>query len=164
MIIAVVITAIVFGGGVYLWQNTTITEQQDELDAKSETITNKDLQISEKEKIITNRDLQISDLEDEKIEIEKLACKGLWVDNECQLNACVDSDADEQQDGIYVKGSVTTTDGNGVSTTVSDDCSGSGTQVNERWCYESPAGSGNMVGGQKVHNCPNGCEEGACIL
>jgi len=43
-----------------------------------------------------------------------------------------------------------------------DECNGSSTQVNEMWCYESPAGSGNFVPGRTVYDCPYGCLDGAC--
>jgi hypothetical protein len=90
-------------------------------------------------------------------------CKGAWVDGECILNTCIDSDASEDPEDIYIAGSVTTTNHQGVATTRYDTCTGSKRQVNELWCYESPQGSGNFVMGRLVHDCPYGCDQGACV-
>ena len=56
------------------------------------------------------------------------------------------------------------TDGNGVGTTVYDECSGSKLQVNEMWCSESTNGSGNYVQGRTVYNCPKDCLDGEHVL
>jgi len=79
------------------------------------------------------------------------------------MKTCVDSDVNEKPDDIYIKGSVTYTDENGISTTIYDECTGSKIQVNEMWCYESPQGSTNYVQGRMIYNCPKGCLDGACI-
>ena len=90
-------------------------------------------------------------------------CKGTWNNGSCTPNTCLDSDASQKPNDIYIKGNVVYTNDNGVSTTTTDQCSGSGEQVNEMWCYESPAGSGNSVPGNQVSNYPKGCLDGACV-
>ena len=75
---------------------------------------------------------------------------------------CLDSDASEKPDDIYIKGEVVYLDQSGEERTLPDECTGSKTQVNEMWCYESPAGSGQWVPGRMVYDCPLGCFDGAC--
>lgn len=75
---------------------------------------------------------------------------------------CMDTDAHEKPDDIYIKGRVIFLDESGNEATMYDACNGSKTQVNEMWCYESPEGSGDFVPGRMVYNCPNGCFDGAC--
>lgn len=76
---------------------------------------------------------------------------------------CIDSDVNEKSNDIYTKGTITLTDKDGEETVRYDECTGSKTQVNEMWCYESPKESGNYVGGRMVHDCPLGCLDGACV-
>ena len=101
----------------------------------------------------------IQQLEEEntalKTEIEEL--------KKVEKLSCVDSDVNDKPDDILIKGSVTYIDKSGKEVEVFDECSGSKLQVNEMWCYESPAGSGNFVSGKMVYDCPEGCLDGACI-
>ncbi len=83
----------------------------------------------------------------------------------CEDGACVSQTnqatcSDSDSDDIYSKGYVMGVDSSGNKYTKWDECSGSGLQVNERWCYQ--LGNG-MVDGQMVYNCPNGCKDGVCI-
>jgi hypothetical protein len=71
---------------------------------------------------------------------------------------CTDSDPNND---VYTKGSVTTSLGG--QKTVYDYCSGTGKQISEMWCYESPKGSGNYVNGNMMKDCPNGCYDGRCL-
>lgn len=114
------------------------------------------------EKEISSLKQQLEELKISKEEIEKKNCKGLWKNGVCLLKTCIDSDADEKPNDIYIKGSVTYTDEDGVERVVYDECSGDNKQVNEMWCYESPAGSGNYVPGRQVFYCKKGCLDGAC--
>ncbi len=84
------------------------------------------------------------------------------MNGKCIVKTCVDSDVNDKPNDVYIKGSVTYTNEAGISTKVYDECTGSAEQVNEMWCYESPAGSGNYVQGTQVNNCENGCLDGAC--
>ncbi|MBN1168994.1 hypothetical protein JXA63_03840 [Candidatus Woesebacteria bacterium] len=76
---------------------------------------------------------------------------------------CVDSDAEEAPNDIFIKGNVTYTNEVGTQSVLYDECNGSNTQVNEKWCYESPEGSGSYVPGTLVYDCEHGCNDGACI-
>jgi hypothetical protein len=138
--------ALLTGTVVYFWQqlqvNTMRTQFQSELNGLKQKITT---------------------VEKEKKEIEQITCKGVWKNGICIQSSCIDSDVNEKPNDKYIKGSVTYTDENGVSTTVYDECSGSKRQVNEMWCYESPSGSGNYVPGKMLYNCINGCLDGSCI-
>ncbi|MBP9781497.1 hypothetical protein KBC89_02475 [Candidatus Woesebacteria bacterium] len=167
LFVMVLLTAILVGGGVFFWQqssNQQILEQLKNENAESARI----LQEMKGENAVL--ETKVEDLERvasvataEKEEVEKKTCKGLWKNGICVTSACVDSDVNEKPDDIKIKGTVTYTDENGVATTVSDECTGSKLQVNEMWCYESPAGSGNYVQGKMIYDCPNGCLNGACI-
>ena len=83
---------------------------------------------------------------------------------------CKDTDDILKPNDIYATGSVTYTyfvngkdDKEGRATsTISDECNGAGTQVNEMYCYKMTDGSENYVNGRMVYNCPNGCVNGAC--
>ena len=71
---------------------------------------------------------------------------------------CLDSDGKN----INIKGYVLITSANGTQRTIYDECTGTGQQVREPWCYEQPQGSGNWVDGLQIYDCPNGCVDGAC--
>lgn len=167
VVAAVILTAVVVGSDVFLLQQQSMKQAQEKLQTQINTLQN-DLQLMQ-----TNRDelkAQIEQAvaekeaaESEKERIERLACKGVWKNGVCVKSTCVDSDVNEKPKDIYIKGYVTTTDENGISSTVYDECTDSKRQVNEMWCYESPAGSGNYVQGRLVYNCPRGCLDGACI-
>lgn len=75
---------------------------------------------------------------------------------------CLDSDGNQKPDDIYIKGEVIFLDKSGNEQTLLDECNGSRTQVNEMWCYENPAGSGQWVAGRMVYDCPLGCFDGEC--
>src|SRR6266404_4289117 len=45
------------------------------------------------------------------------------------------------QDDLFVKSSISYSDGKGSKTTSNDECTGTGLQVNKTYCYESPFGS-----------------------
>ncbi len=165
--VLVLLTAIVVGGGVFFLQQSTHQKMLDQL--KNENIESARILLEMKAENAV-LETKLGDLERiasaataEKEEVEKKTCKGLWKNGICVKSACVDSDVNEKPDDIKIKGTVTYTDENGVATTVSDECTGSKLQVNEMWCYESPAGSGNYVQGSMITNCPNGCLDGACI-
>lgn len=143
---SVLITAVLVGGGMFFWQQNSFKKQVEALK----------VQVKDLEKIASEAAIQ-------KEEIEKKTCKGVWENGICVKSTCVDSDVNEKPNDIYVKGSVTYTNESGVETVVYDECTGSKAQVNEMWCYESPAGSGNYVQGKMVYNCPKGCLDGACI-
>jgi hypothetical protein len=66
------------------------------------------------------------------------------------------------QDDLYIKGSVSYSDGKGAKETRDDECVGTGLSVNKTYCYESPFASGNFVPGKIVYNCQFGCGDGAC--
>lgn len=109
------------------------------------------------------QELKVDSIKREKAAIEKTYCKGTWKNGVCIIKTCVDADVNEKPDDIYIKSKVTFTDDKGVSNTVYDECTGSNLQVQEMWCYESPAGTGNYVQGNMVYTCPKGCLDGACI-
>ena len=163
IILAVVITASIIGGSVYVWQSQRVKELQDEINALQSQINQIQAIKSQLEESRKQLQQQITDVEKEKLELEKKYCKGTWKNGICVGLSCVDSDVNEKPDDIYIKGKVTYTDENGVATTVNDECTGSKKQVIEMWCYESPRGSGNYVQGKKVYDCPNGCFDGACV-
>jgi len=77
---------------------------------------------------------------------------------------CSDSDLSKRNYAIYEKGSVTFLDKDGVTNVINDECNGSGTQVNEMYCYEAPIKSKNFLPGKKVYNCSKGCKNGACVV
>jgi len=133
-IVIAFVVVVLLAGGIFFWQQNIIKKQTADLAA----------QIVEKE------------------DIEKKTCSGTWQNGICVKSTCVDSDVNEKPDDIYVKGTVTYTKENGIENVVNDECTGSNEQVNEMWCYESPAGSGNYVQGKMIYNCPKGCLDGAC--
>jgi subtilisin family serine protease len=163
-------TALLVGGGVYYWQQSSFKKQT--LDIKSQLEQVKSDNAALVSKLESDNAALVAKIEDlekiasgsaaEKEAIEKKTCKGVWKNGICVKSTCVDSDVNEKPDDIYIKGSVTYTDENGVETVVYDECTGSKTQVNEMWCYESPAGSGNYVQGKMVYNCTKGCLDGKC--
>lgn len=155
-----IIIALLVGGGVYVWEQSQQKAAKIQLQSEVDELKNK----IEKVELEKNDLIQKADkAEAEKQSIEQKTCKGTWKNGICVQSACVDSDVNQKPDDIYIKGNVTYTDKNGVSTTVYDECTGSKQQVNEMWCYESPSGSGNYVQGSMISNCPNGCLDGACI-
>lgn len=109
------------------------------------------------------QEVRILSIKNEKNAIEKAYCKGTWNNGVCLMKTCVDSDVNEKPNDIYIKGKVTYTNEQGVSTVVNDECTGSNLQLHELWCYEMPEGSGNYVQGDMVYDCPRGCLDGACI-
>ncbi len=129
----VLLVVILVGGGIFLWQNN--------------------------QKQIADLNSQLEQLRNENTELE---VKVEELEKTDPVGVCVDSDVNDKPDDIYIKGSVTYTDENGVEREVDDECTGSKTQVNEMWCYESPAGSGSYVSGKMVYDCPKGCLDGAC--
>jgi Na+-transporting NADH:ubiquinone oxidoreductase subunit NqrC len=143
ILVSILATAILVGGGVFFWQQNSYKKQALDLEKQFEEIA--------------------SEAAAEKEEMEKKTCKGVWKNGVCVKLTCVDSDVNEKPDDIYIKGNVAYTDENGVETVVYDECTGSKTQVNEMWCYESPAGSENYVQGKMVYDCDKGCLDGACI-
>ena len=159
IIISLVFIIFVAGGGVYGWQVYEAKKTQD-------TLQKQILQIKkEKQSILEKQEQVILQAEKEKMELEQKYCKGAWKNGVCVVKTCVDSDVNAKPKDIFIKGGVTYTNENGVSTTVYDSCSGdglSGGQVNEGWCFESPEGSGNYIQGKVVFNCNNGCMDGAC--
>lgn len=72
---------------------------------------------------------------------------------------CRDSDLNHFDD-LYVKGNVIYRDSSGIGKAVYDECNGTGTQVNEQYCYKQ---QGKSVNGTIVLDCPKGCQSGACI-
>lgn len=78
------------------------------------------------------------------------------------LLLCTDSDEGVSKP-IYVQGLVIYRDSRGDIKTRYDECTGSKKQVLEMQCIENPLGSGNYNLAAVVYNCPNGCENGACI-
>ena len=167
LLLNVIITGIIIllcsgivGGGVYYWQSTILRQKEallqqriDELEENNIDLTR---QIEELEQGNSDLDRQIN-------ELKQTTCQGTWKNGECVLQTCGDSDGSEKPDDIFIKGSVTFTDKNGLVTTLYDECNGSNTQVSERWCYENPQGSGNYVPGTMVYNCSLGCFDGACL-
>jgi hypothetical protein len=145
-VIVFLVIVILIGIGIVFWQQSQIHTLKSQM--QSEILVLKK---------------QIDTIEAEKKQIERKTCQGVWKNETCVHSSCVDSDVNEKPNDIYIKGNVTVTDVNGVSTSVYDECSGSKQQVNEMWCYESPSGSGNYVQGKMVYECPNGCLDGACI-
>jgi hypothetical protein len=177
----VLFTAFIVGTGVFLWQETEKENLQDQL-TESQDLFGKEkvslqadlgacgtqltLAAEEKEaleKQATNLTEQLVRDRASYVDLQKKCCKGAWKDGVCMISTCIDSDVNEKPNDIYIKGSVTYTDQNGIATTVYDECSGTNLQVNELWCYESPKGSGNYVQGRMVYDCPKGCLDGACL-
>lgn len=156
VLISVLITAILIGGGVFFWQQSQIANFKNQNEKINADNTALKTQIEKLQKIASEAAAQ-------KEDIAKKTCKGVWKNGVCVKPTCVDSDVNEKPNDIYIKGTVTYTDANGVETVTNDTCTGSKTQVNEMWCYESPAGSGNLVQGTMTYNCPKGCLDGACI-
>ena len=149
----ILFSAFIVGTGVFLWQESEKETLQDQL-AKEKAVIETDLSACR---------TQLSLADKEKEDLSKKYCKGNWKDGVCIMASCVDSDVNEKPNDIYIKGSVTYSDQNGIATTVYDECSGTNQQVNELWCYESPKGSGNYVQGRMVYDCPKGCLDGACL-
>jgi hypothetical protein len=58
-------------------------------------------------------------------------CAGTLVNGVCMISSCIDSDANEKPDDIFIKGKVTHTNKEGVVNIVYDKCNGTNTQVNE---------------------------------
>lgn len=160
IIACVLVTAVLVGGGVFFWQQAIIKKQTSDLSNQLEQVRNDNSELKNK---LENLERVVSEAVAEKEEIEKKTCKGVWKDGVCIQSTCIDSDVNEKPDDIYIKGNVIYTDKNGVGITIYDECTGSKTQVNEMWCYESPTGSGNYVQGKMVYDCDNGCLDGACI-
>lgn len=160
ILVTILITALLASGGVFLWQQNSFKNQTSSLKTQLEQVRNEkttlETRLESLEKIASETAAQ-------KEEVEKKTCKGVWKNGVCVKSTCVDSDVNEKPKDIYIKGTVTYTDENGVETVVSDECTGSKKQVNEMWCYESPSGSGNYVQGKMVYNCPKGCLDGVCV-
>lgn len=157
---SVLVTAALVGSGMFFWQQNSYKKQALVLESQLEQVRNDNTTLKSK---FEDLEKVASEAAAEKEEIERKTCKGVWKDGVCVRATCVDSDVNEKPDDIYIKGSVAYTDENGVETVVYDECTGSKTQVNEMWCYESPAGSENYVQGRMVYNCAKGCLDGACI-
>ncbi|MEA1926088.1 MAG: hypothetical protein U9M90_02475 [Patescibacteria group bacterium] len=84
--------------------------------------------------------------------------------NDLILVNCVDSDASEIPDDVYVKGGVTYTNKNGETHTIYDEClTGSNHILNERQCVLDEKRENYYKLGKQSHKCPNGCIDGACI-
>ncbi len=105
----------------------------------------------------------ISQKEAQREELEKRNCKGIWKDGICIRLTCLDSDANEKPNDIFIKGYVTFTNQNGTESTLNDECAQSGFQVNEMYCNVYPDGSGNAYPAKQTYDCPAGCSDGACI-
>lgn len=148
VVVTIILTAIVVGVGVFLWQNQQYQQQIGQMQDQLENV------VQESEEAQKDLEEKVSMLEQQLYELDATP----------QNKTCLDSDVNEKPDDIYIKGSVTFTDSQGNETSVFDECTGSKTQVNEMWCYESPAGSGDYVQGKMVYDCKNGCLDGACIL
>ncbi len=167
IVVSVLVTSVLVGGGIFLWQQnnfekqiTDLRDQLEKVETDSEALEN---QVKDLEEVAKNLEEVALEATAGKEDIEEKTCKGVWKNGICVKSTCVDSDVNEKPDDIYIKGSVVYTDENGVETEVYDECTGSKIQVNEMWCYESPAGSGNFVQGKMVYDCPGGCLDGACI-
>jgi len=160
ILVSVLLATVLVGGGMFFWQQNNYKKQASDLRNQLEQVKNDNLTLETK---VEDLERASSEAATEKEEIERITCKGVWKDGVCVKATCVDSDVNEKPDDIYIKGSVTYTDENGVETVVYDECTGSKTQVNEMWCYESPVGSENYVQGKMVYDCANGCLDGACI-
>lgn len=158
--ISVLLTVILVGGGFLLFQQGVIGSRSSSLEYQLEQM---QIENAELKNRLEDLEIAASEAIAEKEEIERKTCRGIWQDGVCVQTTCIDSDVNEKPDDIYIKGYVTYTDENGVETTVYDECTPSKTQVNEMYCYESPAGSGNYVAGRMVYDCENGCFDGACI-
>src|SRR3989338_1695889 len=155
--IIIIMAVLVVGGGVYGWQKYITKKTQNMLqqqilqaEAEKQDILQKQI-ITQAEKEKDALREQSLKVEKEKIELEQKYCKGVWKNGVCVIKTCIDSDVNAKPKDIFIKGNVTYSNENGISTTVNDSCSGdglSGGQVNENWCYESPEGSGNYVQGK----------------
>ena len=157
---SVLLTAVLVGSGMFFWQQNNYKKQVSDLRNQLEQMENDNLKLKSELEDLEKTALEAATA---KEEIERKTCKGFWKDGVCIKTTCVDSDVNEKPNDIYIKGNVTYTDKNGVETVVYDECTPSKTQVNEMWCYEVPAGSGNYVPGKMVYDCANGCLDGACI-
>jgi len=160
ILVSVLLTNVFVGSGVFFWQKNSFKKQISDLGNQLEQMKNDNMTLRAQ---IEDLERAVSEAATQKEEIEKKTCKGVWKNGICVELTCVDSDVNEKPNDIYIKGSVTYTDENGVENTVYDECTGSKMQVNEMWCYESPAGSGNYVQGKMVYDCEKGCLDGACI-
>lgn len=155
-----ILSALIIGGGVFYWQRD-VAKQQTEILTKQIEVMRKENQLIKSQITVLQKAKTEANVQKEAI--EKLTCKGTWKNGICLKSTCIDSDVNEKPEDIYIKGSVTFTNENGVETVVRDECTGSQFQVNEMWCYESPSGSGNYVQGSQVNRCPKGCLDGACV-
>ncbi len=160
ILVFLLIVATLLVGGVYFWQQNSIKNQAVDFKSQLNVLQTENRTLKTR---VQNLEKTASEAAAQKEEIEKKTCKGVWKNGVCVKSTCVDSDVNEKPNDIYIKGTVTNTNENGVATVITDECTGSKTQVNETWCYESPAGSGNYVPGKMVSNCPKGCLDGACI-
>ena len=160
LLVSVLLTAVLIGGGMFFWQQNALNKQASDLKSQLEQAKNDNAALKTR---LEDLEKVASEAATKKEEIEEKTCKGVWKNGVCVKSTCVDSDVNEKPDDVYIKGNATYTDENGVETIVYDECTGSKTQVNEMWCYESPAGSGNYVQGKMVHNCEKSCLDGACI-
>ncbi len=78
------------------------------------------------------------------------------------LGSCTDSDGKNPSEKGYVDGWMKDITGDIIeSFKIYDECSGSGKQINEMWCYDNPDGKG-QVRGRMVFDCANGCGWGRC--
>jgi regulator of replication initiation timing len=160
ILVTILIVAALVGGGMFFWQQNTSKNQVADFKTQLNVLQIENQALKTQ---IQTLEKTASEAAAQKEEIEKKTCKGVWKNGACMKSTCVDSDVNEKPNDIYIKGTVTKTNENGVATVTTDECTGSKTQVNEMWCYESPAGSGNYVPGKMVSNCPKGCLDGACI-
>lgn len=174
VVLSVLLSSLIVGSSVFFWQQTKMEKKIGALESQIEEAKKDKTNLEGQLEQIRNDNAVLKErLDDlakttteaiaEKEKIEEKTCRGVWKNGVCLQSSCVDSDVNEKAEDIYIKGKVTYTDENGLEKIFYDECSASKKQVNEGWCYESPAGSGNYVPGKKVYDCENGCLDGACV-
>lgn len=138
--------------GFLVWQNISYRTRISQLQQ----------QLVELEIALNQTEQKVNNLTIEKQALEKkcslLTPTPTWV----PVNTgCVDSDANEAENGIYVRGYTTYINVRKGESIVYDECSGSKRQVNERYCYKVTRD--DYAPAVKVYDCPQGCENGACV-
>ncbi|MDP3964565.1 MAG: hypothetical protein Q8Q20_02820 [bacterium] len=153
--------------GVFGWQQWEIRRTEAKYNSRighmNVELTKAETQASQTRVNLRRAEAELVSLESEKADLLAQSCLGYWYNNECLPTNCVDSDSGENSEGRFTFGSVTFISGNGVESSEADACDESGSQLQEKWCYESPSRSGNAVPGLRVIRCDNGCVEGACL-
>lgn len=175
-LVVVILSSLLVGGSVFIWQNENLKKQTAELNSQLMQIENSNKELQERLELMEIESSvaveqasefaeQASQTAAENAELSKKLCSGVYINGVCVKATCVDSDVNEKPNDIYISGSVTYTnpyDSVGAEGEFKDKCT-DGTQLQEMYCREKNEGSGNWEPATSIENCTNGCFNGACI-